>query len=102
MSEPQIEERLVSTASKSEEELVDLGLRPRMFSEYVGQEQVKNQMGVFIEAARQRAEALDHVLVVGPPCLRKISLAGIIAAELGVSLCHTSGPGRERQGDLAV
>ncbi len=102
MSEPQIEERLVSTASKSEEELVDRGLRPRMFSEYVGQEQVKNQMGVFIEAARQRAEALDHVLIFGPPGLGKTTLAVIIAAELGVSLRHTSGPVLERPGDLAA
>src|SRR5258706_12465194 len=97
MSEPQIEERLVSSASKSEEELVDRGLRPRMFSEYVGQEQVKNQMGVFIEAARQRAEALDHVRIFGPPGLGTTTLAVIIAAELGVSLCHTSVPLRERQ-----
>ncbi len=102
MSEPQPDERLVSAVGKGEEELVDRGLRPRVFSEYVGQEQVKNQMGVFIEAARQRAEALDHVLIFGPPGLGKTTLAVIIAAELGVSLRHTSGPVLERPGDLAA
>ncbi len=102
MSEPQPDERLVSAVGKGEEELVDRGLRPRVFSEYVGQEQVKNQMSVFIEAARQRGEALDHVLIFGPPGLGKTTLAVIIAAELGVSLRHTSGPVLERPGDLAA
>src|SRR6267143_3759412 len=102
MSEPQPDERLVSAAGKGEEELVDRGLRPRVFSEYVGQEQVKSQMSVFIEAARQRAEALDHVLIFGPPGLGKTTLAVIIAAELGVNLRQTSGPVLERPGDLAA
>src|SRR5712675_3555843 len=102
MSESLPDERLVSAAGKGEEELVDRGLRPRVFSEYVGQEQVKSQMSVFIEAARQRGEALDHVLIFGPPGLGKTTLAVIIAAELGVNLRHTSGPVLERPGDLAA
>ena len=102
MSAPLTDERLVGAVGKGEEELVDRGLRPRVFSEYVGQEQVKNQMSVFIEAACQRAEALDHVLIFGPPGLGKTTLAVIIAAELGVNLRHTSGPVLERPGDLAA
>jgi holliday junction DNA helicase RuvB len=96
------EERLVSAAGRGDEELVDRAIRPRAFSEYIGQEQVKSQMGIFIEAARRRAEALDHVLIFGPPGLGKTTLAVIIAAELGVSLRHTSGPVLERPGDLAA
>jgi Holliday junction DNA helicase RuvB len=96
------EERLVSAAGRGDDALVDQAIRPRAFSEYVGQEQVKNQMGIFIEAARQRAEALDHVLIFGPPGLGKTTLAVIIAAELGVNLRQTSGPVLERPGDLAA
>src|SRR5712672_61638 len=102
MSESLPDERLVSAAGKGEEELVDRGLRPRVFSEYVGQEQVKSQMSVFIEAARQRGEALDHVLIFGPPGLGKTTLANILAVELGVSLRQTSGPVLERPADLAA
>ena len=96
------EERLVSAAGRGDDEVVDRAIRPRAFSEYVGQEQVKNQMGIFIEAARRRAEALDHVLIFGPPGLGKTTLAVIIAAELGVNLRQTSGPVLERPGDLAA
>ena len=96
------EERLVSAAGRGDEEGVDRAIRPRAFSDYIGQEQVKNQMGIFIEAARQRAEALDHVLIFGPPGLGKTTLAVIIAAELGVNLRQTSGPVLERPGDLAA
>ena len=102
MTGPMIEERLVSAAGQGDEAVVDRAIRPRAFSEYVGQEQVKTQMGIFIEAARQRAEALDHVLIFGPPGLGKTTLAVIIAAELGVNLRHTSGPVLERPGDLAA
>ena len=102
MSEPVTEERLVSAAGRGDEEVADKAIRPRAFSEYIGQEQVKNQMGIFIEAARQRAEALDHVLIFGPPGLGKTTLAVIIAAELGVNLRQTSGPVLERPGDLAA
>ena len=93
---------MVSAAGSGDEELVDRAIRPRAFSEYVGQEQVKSQMGIFIEAARRRAEALDHVLIFGPPGLGKTTLAHIIAAELGVNLRQTSGPVLERPGDLAA
>jgi Holliday junction DNA helicase RuvB len=102
MNRPVSDERLVSAAGRGDEELVDRAIRPRAFSEYVGQEQVKSQMAIFIEAARQRAEALDHVLIFGPPGLGKTTLAVIIAAELGVSLRQTSGPVLERPGDLAA
>ena len=93
---------MVSAAGRGDEELVDRAIRPRAFSEYVGQEQVKSQMGIFIEAARRRSEALDHVLIFGPPGLGKTTLAVIIAAELGVNLRQTSGPVLERPGDLAA
>jgi holliday junction DNA helicase RuvB len=102
MNAPPSEERLVSAAGRGDDELVDRAIRPRAFSEYVGQEQVKSQMAIFIEAARQRSEALDHVLIFGPPGLGKTTLAVIIAAELGVNLRQTSGPVLERPGDLAA
>jgi Holliday junction DNA helicase RuvB len=97
MNEP----RLVS-AAHSDEDPVDRAIRPRALADYVGQEQVKSQLAIYIEAARQRAEALDHVLIFGPPGLGKTTLAVIIAAELGVSLRQTSGPVLERPGDLAA
>ncbi len=78
------------------------GIRPRYLSEYIGQEELKASLGVFIEAARNRKEALDHVLLHGSPGLGKTTLAHIIAAELGVNLRSTSGPVIERQGDLAA
>ena len=102
MNPPVSEERLVSAAGRGDEEQVDRAIRPRAFSEYVGQDQVKSQMGIFIEAARQRGEALDHVLIFGPPGLGKTTLAVIIAAELGANLRQTSGPVLERPGDLAA
>jgi Holliday junction DNA helicase RuvB len=95
------EQRLVSAAG-SEDDPVDRAIRPRALADYVGQEQVKSQLSIYIEAARQRAEALDHVLIFGPPGLGKTTLAVIIAAELGVNLRHTSGPVLERPGDLAA
>ncbi len=102
MNPPVSEERLVSAAGRGDDELVDRAIRPRAFREYVGQEQVKSQMAIFIEAARQRSEALDHVLIFGPPGLGKTTLAVIVAAELGVNLRQTSGPVLERPGDLAA
>src|SRR5471030_3099175 len=95
-------ERVIDVAASGEDEAVERAIRPRAFSEYIGQEQVKSQMAIFIEAARQRAEALDHVLIFGPPGLGKTTLAVIIAAELGVNLRQTSGPVLERPGDLAA
>jgi holliday junction DNA helicase RuvB len=96
------EERLVGAAGSREEESHDRAIRPKRLAEYIGQTNVKAQLGLFIDAARARAEALDHVLVFGPPGLGKTTLAQIIAAELGVSLRHTSGPVLERPGDLAA
>jgi Holliday junction DNA helicase RuvB len=95
-------ERLVGGGARGEEESQDRALRPKRLAEYVGQPGVKAQMSLFIEAARSRGEALDHVLVFGPPGLGKTTLAQIIAAELGVNLAHTSGPVLERPGDLAA
>lgn len=94
------EDRLVSevyTLDDSDE----LSLRPKTFTEYVGQEKVRNNLSVFIEAAKMRSEPLDHVLLYGPPGLGKTTLAGIIASEMGVNLRITTGPAIEKAGDLA-
>jgi holliday junction DNA helicase RuvB len=96
-------DRLISAAPASpQEEAVERTLRPRLLEEYVGQEKIRGQLSVFIEAARGRREALDHVLLFGPPGLGKTTLAHIIAREMGVNLRHTSGPVLERPGDLAA
>ncbi len=96
-------DRLISTAPVSpQEEAVERTLRPKLLEEYVGQEKIRGQLSVFIEAARGRREALDHVLLFGPPGLGKTTLAHIIAREMGVNLRHTSGPVLERPGDLAA
>ncbi|MXY15724.1 MAG: Holliday junction branch migration DNA helicase RuvB [Acidobacteria bacterium] len=95
-------ERIVSSARDDEEQQYEAGLRPRTLAEYVGQTRVRENLAVSIEAARQRREALDHVLLYGPPGLGKTTLAYIVAQELEVQVRTTSGPVLERPGDLAA
>lgn len=95
------EVRLVSNDER-DEDTWQYSLRPRYFKEYIGQQKAKENLSIFIQAAKQREEALDHVLLYGPPGLGKTTLAGIIANELGVNFRITSGPAIERAGDLAA
>jgi Holliday junction DNA helicase RuvB len=95
-------DRLVAPTARIEEEVIDRAIRPKSLADYTGQDHVRAQMAIFIEAARGRGEPLDHLLIFGPPGLGKTTLAMIVANEMGVNIKQTSGPVLEKAGDLAA
>ncbi|NTV38105.1 MAG: Holliday junction branch migration DNA helicase RuvB [Anaerolineales bacterium] len=95
-------DRIVSPKSNDDEGKFELSLRPKLLKEYIGQDKIKNNLAILLQAARARGEAIDHVLLYGPPGLGKTTLANIIANEMSVAIKTTSGPAIERPGDLAA
>lgn len=97
-----MEKRIISSDLQLEDQEIESGIRPLSLNEYIGQSSIKENIKIFIEAAKHRGEALDHVLLYGPPGLGKTTMAGVIAAEMGVKIKITSGPAIERPGDIAA
>ncbi|MFR8854518.1 MAG: AAA family ATPase, partial [Oscillospiraceae bacterium] len=97
-----MEKRIITTAAIETDNEIELNLRPNTLDDYIGQDKVKNNLKVFIEAAKRRKEPLDHVLLYGPPGLGKTTLSNIIANEMGAGFKTTSGPAIERPGDMAA
>ena len=95
-------DRLITAQGSNDEERLDRAIRPKRLKDYVGQKDLRQQMEIFIQAAVSRAEALDHVLIFGPPGLGKTTLANIVAAEMNVNIRQTSGPVLDKAGDLAA